>query len=194
MASFKNTTLLLLLFQAIVLINHQVRSDDEEENLLQGINKYRTNLNLTALTKNENAACLAEQIADQYKDQPCTNTTGSNTVPGTENQFPNYPDLLAHCQLNISNTRDGMIMPACVPDLDPTLVLWNFTKSQYSGNLNETTYTGAGIASEGNWIVVVLTTNSSTGSFETYKGAGYICRPSHLYYLIVFLMGCFLLL
>ncbi|XP_021761099.1 uncharacterized GPI-anchored protein At3g06035-like [Chenopodium quinoa] len=194
MASFNNTTFLLFLFLAIVLINHQVRSDDEEDSLLQGINKYRTSLNLTAFTKNDNAECLAEQMADQFKDQPCTNSTGSNTVPGTENQFPNYPDFLAHCHLNISNTADGMIMPACVPNLDPTLVLWNFTKSQYSGNLNDTKYVGAGIASEGNWIVVVLTTNSSEGSFETYKAAGFISRPSHLFYMIVFLMGCFFLL
>ncbi|KAL2922535.1 hypothetical protein RDABS01_014026 [Bienertia sinuspersici] len=172
----------------------KMEQSDEEDKLLQGINKYRTSLNLTTLTKNENAACLAEQIADQYKEQPCTNSTGSNTVPGTENQFPNYPEFLAHCHLNITNTRDGMIMPACVPNLDPTLVLYNFTKSQYSGDLNDTSYTGAGIASEGNWIVVVLTTNSSSGSFESFNNAGFNSRPCLLYHLTAFLMGCFFLL
>ncbi|XP_041013084.1 uncharacterized GPI-anchored protein At5g19250-like [Juglans microcarpa x Juglans regia] len=142
-----------------------VQRDDEDDTLLQGINSYRASLNLTALPHNDNAECLADEIADKFKNQPCTNTTGSNTVPGTEPQFSDYPNLLAKCHLNFSNTQDGAIMPACVPNLEPNLVLSNFTKSQYSGNLNDTKYTGAGIGSEKNWIVVVLTTNTSTGSF-----------------------------
>ena len=60
-------------------------------------------------------------IANQFKKQPCTNTTGANTVPGTEPQFSNYPDLLSKCDLAISNTRDGNVMPACVPGLLPSL-------------------------------------------------------------------------
>ncbi|KAJ6323774.1 hypothetical protein OIU76_011128 [Salix suchowensis] len=112
---------------------------DEEDGLLRSINSYRTSLNLTVLTKNDNAECLAGEIADQFKNQPCTNSTGSNTVPGTETQFPNYPTLLAKCHLN----------------------------TQYSGNLNDTKFTGAGIGSDGNWIVVVLTTSTPEGSFVT---------------------------
>lgn len=194
-ASLRNTTLLFLLFQAIILIAHQVKSDDLKDNLLQGINKYRTSLNLTTFTENKNAECFAEELADQFKDQPCTNSTGSNTVPGTEEQLPNYPDLLSHCHLNITNTRDGSIMPACVPNLDPGLVLSNFTGSQYSGSLNETKFSGAGIGSAGNWVVVVLTTEGSSGSFETDKGGAFVSRPMSVYHLmIVFLMGCFLLL
>ncbi|XP_074292205.1 putative GPI-anchored protein At3g06035 [Silene latifolia] len=192
MASFKEIAFLFLLLQATFLINHQVKSDDEEDNLLQGINKYRASLNLTALVKNENAACFAGQIADQFKGQPCTNTTGSNTIPGTEPQFPNYPDLLAHCHLNMSNTQDAAVMPACVPKLDPSLVLTNFTQSQYSGSLNDTKYTGIGIESEGDWIVVVLSTNSSSSSFEDATGAGSIFSPNLLVYLVAVFMGYFL--
>ncbi|KAJ6431233.1 hypothetical protein OIU84_018680 [Salix udensis] len=140
---------------------------DEEDGLLRSINSYRTSLNLTVLTKNDNAECLAGEIADQFKNQPCTNSTGSNTVPGTETQFPNYPTLLAKCHLNVSNTRDGALLPACVPNLDPSLVLTNFTQSQYSVNLNDSKFTGAGIGSDGNWIVVVLTTSTPEGSFVT---------------------------
>ncbi|KAJ8442740.1 hypothetical protein Cgig2_011010 [Carnegiea gigantea] len=185
MASFfKKTTLLLLLVQVIILMSDQVKSDGLEDNLLQGINKYRTSLNLTALTKNQNAACLAGEMADQFKDQPCTNSTGANTVPGTEEQLPNYPDLLSHCHLNITNTRDGMVMPACVPNLDPGLVLSNFTESQYSGSLNDTKFTGAGIGSAGNWVVVVLATNDPSGSFETYKGAAFTARPVNMFCLV----------
>ncbi|KAF6134967.1 hypothetical protein GIB67_037494 [Kingdonia uniflora] len=162
-----------------------VKPTDEEENLLQGINRYRATLNLTALVENNNAECFAGEIADQFKNQPCTNTTGSNTVPGTEIQFSNYPTLLTKCHLNITNTKDGVIMPACVPNLDPTLVLSNFTQSQYSGYLNDTNYSGAGIGSEGNWIVIVLSTNTSDGSFVTADksaAADLVAKDGVIYY------------
>ncbi|KAG6764782.1 hypothetical protein POTOM_032268 [Populus tomentosa] len=175
---------------------------DEEDALLQGINKYRTSFNLTTLTKNDNAECLAEEIADQFKNQPCTNTTGSNTVPGTEPQFPNYPSLLAKCHLNVSNTRDGAVMPACVPNLDPSLVLTNFTRTPYSDNLNDTKFTGAGIGSDGNWIVVVLTTSTPEGSFVTSKTDGSDSNAANLtakntgliYHLLFLLIGSLFML
>jgi len=186
--------LLPLLLSSILLLNHPVKCDDENDNLLQGINSYRASLNLAALSKNDNAACLAGEIADQFKDQPCTNTTGSNTVPGTETQFSDYPNLLTKCHLNVSNTQDGVIMPACVPKLEPSLVLTNFTGSQYSGNLNDTKFTGAGIGSENNWIVVVLTTNTSAGSFVPFNAASVVSRIGLIFHLIFLLMGSIFLL
>jgi hypothetical protein len=151
-------------------------------------------LNLAALSKNDDAECLAGEIADQFKGQPCTNTTGSNTVPGTEPQFADYPNLLAKCHLNVSNTQDGVIMPACVPKLETSLVLTNFTGSQYSGNLNDTKYVGAGIGSEDNWIVVVLTTNTSTGSFTPSNAASVVSRIGLIFHLLFLLMGYIFLL
>lgn len=56
-------------------------------------------------------------------------------------------------------------MPACVPNLNPSLVLSNFTMSQYSGYLNDTKFSGVGIGSEDNWIVVILTTSTPEGSY-----------------------------
>ncbi|KAK4482892.1 hypothetical protein RD792_010065 [Penstemon davidsonii] len=167
---------------------------DEEDNLLQGINQYRASLNLTALTKVDRAECLASEVADQFKKQPCTNSTGSNTVPGTEPQYANFPNLLSKCHLNVTTTRDGQILPACVPNLEPGLVLSNFTRSQYSGYLNDTQFTGIGIASEDNWIVVVLTTSTPEGNYQVgsnsnmngaygLKAVGYI-----VYLLISFFM------
>ncbi|BAT94029.1 hypothetical protein VIGAN_08059600 [Vigna angularis var. angularis] len=188
---------LLLSSLVILLMNHPVKcDDDEEDNLYQGINKYRASINLKALTRNDNADCLANKIADQFKKQPCTNTTGSNTVPGTEPQFSNYPDLLTKCHLAISNTRDGNIMPVCVPGLVPSLVLTNFTKSLYSDSLNDTKYTGIGIGSEDNWIVVVLTTNTPAGTFSPYTsdGANLISRSGLLYCSMLFLVGYIFLL
>ncbi|MED6197914.1 hypothetical protein PIB30_061296 [Stylosanthes scabra] len=172
MAFVKFSLLFSLLLSSIFLMTNPVKCDDDEEDALyDGINKYRASLNLKALTKNENADCLADKIADQFKKQPCTNTTGANTVPGTEPQFSNYPDLLAKCHVAISNTKDGIVMPACVPGLVPNKVLTNFTKSLYSDNLNDSKFTGIGIGSEDNWIVVVLTTNTPAGDFAPYSSA-----------------------
>ncbi|KAK6146093.1 hypothetical protein DH2020_019962 [Rehmannia glutinosa] len=161
MASLSQFLLLSLLFHSILII----KCDDEEDNLVQGINQYRASLNLTALTKNDRAECLASEVADQFKNQPCTNSTGSNTVPGTEPQYSNFPGLLSKCHLNVTTTRDGQILPACVPSLDPSLVLSNFTMSQYSGFLNDTQFSGIGVGSEDNWIVVVLTTSTPDGNY-----------------------------
>ncbi|KAK8623684.1 hypothetical protein V6N13_065047 [Hibiscus sabdariffa] len=166
--AFSKISLLFPLFLSILFISSPVFCDtDEEDDLLKGINAYRASLNLTTLTKNENAECLADELADEFKNQPCTNSTGANTVPGTEPQFANYPNLLVKCHLNVSVTRDGAVMPACVPNLVPSIVLTNFTQSQYSDNLNETKYTGIGIGSDGDWIVVVLTTSTAEGNYAT---------------------------
>lgn len=167
---------------------------DEEDILLTGINSYRTTQNLTTLSKNENAECLADEIADQFKNKPCTNDTGSATVPGTEPQFANYPQILAKCHLNVSDTRDGSIMPACVPRLESSLVLTNFTKSQYSMSLNDSKFTGIGIGKEDDWIVVVLTTNTPEGSYSTatptkQESSGFTFSVGLVSYLIVFMFS-----
>ncbi|GJR57770.1 hypothetical protein Tco_1499932 [Tanacetum coccineum] len=166
MAYFQRHAILALVIFSIICIKHTVKSDDEDDNLFSGLNSYRATLNLSTLTENDRAKCLADKIADQLKKQPCTNTTGSNTVPGTEPEFSNYPQLLEKCHLNVTTTRDGAVLPACVPNLDPTLVLSNYTRSQYSMSLNDTKYTGVGIGSEDNWIVVVLTTNTPEGGYS----------------------------
>ncbi|WZZ41972.1 hypothetical protein YC2023_038231 [Brassica napus] len=170
-----STYKLLLISFILIFLSRHVLSDidceyaDEEDVLFIGINSYRASQNLTTLNNNENAECLADEIADQLKNKPCTNDTGSATVPGTEPQFADYPNILAKCHLSVSDTRDGLIMPACVPFLEssPSLVLTNFTKSQYSLSLNDSKFTGMGIGKEDDWIVVVLTTNTPQGSFST---------------------------
>lgn len=169
--------LLLFLVPAIFLLPNSTKADDAKDQLLNGINRYRTSLNLSALAENENADCLADEMANQFKNQDCSNTTGADTVPGTEEQFSNYPQLLDHCHLNISVTRGGVIMPACVPNLETSLVLSNFTQSQYSQYLNDSLYIGAGIASEDNWIVVVLTANTPNGSFSPAEANSNVAGP-----------------
>ncbi|KAK4283688.1 hypothetical protein QN277_000613 [Acacia crassicarpa] len=190
MAFSKFSLIISLLLSSTLFLCHPVLSDNEEDNLYSEINKYRKSLNLTTLTKNDNAECLAGELADQFKNQPCTNTTGANTVPGTEPQLPNYPNLLAKCHLNVSITRDGAVMPACVPGLDPSLVLTNFTKSLYSENLNDTKFSGIGIGSDDNWIVVVLTTSNPEGSYSpaVASGADMISKISLTYCSILLLL------
>lgn len=168
-------------------------SADEEDSLLNSLNEYRATLNLTALVKNKNAECFAEEMADQFNDQKCTNTTGSNTVPGTEPTFENYPKLLSKCHLNISDTRDGMILPACVPNLAATQLLSNFTQSQYSQYLNDSKYTGIGFGNEEDWMVVVLTTGAPGGSFATYNAASLVSKTSLIYYLMYLMVIFFFL-
>ncbi|PKA62275.1 putative GPI-anchored protein [Apostasia shenzhenica] len=183
--------LCILLLGALV---HLARSDDSTDQLLKGINSYRASLNLSTLTENDNADCLAEQIAKKFKGQPCTNTTGANTVPGTEQQFPDYPDLLSHCHLNATVTQDAAIMPACVPELNTDLVLSNYTKSQYSGSLNDSKFVGAGLAEEGDWVVVVLSTNTPAGSLSPATGVGSLHCVAFSYHLTVLLLTLLLLL
>ena len=86
-----------------------------------------------------------------------------------------------------NNTLDGEILPICVPKLDPTAVLSNYTNSQYAKYLNDSNYTGAEIGSEKNWMVVVLSTNTSTGSF--FGAASLIANMSVSNYLAALFFG-----
>ena len=75
-------------------------------------------------------------------------------------------------------------MPACVPNLDSGLVLTNFTKSQYSGSLNDTKFVGAGVANDGDWVVVILTTNTPSGNFASDTGVSSAVKVVFRYYLL----------
>ncbi|XAR52583.1 hypothetical protein NMG60_11020728 [Bertholletia excelsa] len=140
--------------------------EDEEDNLLQGINSFRQSLNLPALSKNDKAGCLAGEIADLLEGQPCS-TTGpiTSATANSRPQIVNYPNLLDKCDIDVNSTQDGVILPVCVPKLVPTLVLTNYTRSDYAKYLNNSKYTGAGLGSEEDWMVVVLTTSTLTGNF-----------------------------
>ncbi|XP_059654433.1 uncharacterized GPI-anchored protein At3g06035 [Cornus florida] len=164
MAFLRYPLSLFLVLNVIVLLSNSVICDDKENDLLQGINRYRSSLGLPPLAKNDNAECLADEIADKLEDQPCTRAIG--TVP----EFSNYPDALKKCHSNVKTTKDGVILPVCVPNRVPTLVLTNYTHSPYATYLNKSKYTGVGIGSEDDWMVVVLATNTPAGNFVS--GAG----------------------
>ncbi|ESQ41934.1 hypothetical protein EUTSA_v10014774mg [Eutrema salsugineum] len=181
---------LFLLSVVILSLHRPVLSDNEEEEfLLKTINIYRTSINLTTLTQNDNAECLADEIADEFKNRPCTSNTGSALDPGSE---PGFPKLLTKCRLNINATRDGVIMPACAHNHDASHVLTNYTNSLIK-NLNDSKFTGIGIGSDVNWVVIILTTNTTEGGYSksggfTFGVNGVVSSSSLLVLLFSFFM------
>ncbi|KAH7846049.1 hypothetical protein Vadar_009110 [Vaccinium darrowii] len=172
-SSLQLSLLIFVLLHAILLLPNPVYCNDEEDNLLQGLNSYRNSLSLPALAKNDKAGCLADEVADVLEDKPCIPNMGPITAaPGSQPQIPNYTDLLKKCDIDPNTTREGVILPVCVPNHIETLMLTNYTHTQYSKHLNNSKYTGAGVGSEDDWMVVVLTTNTPSGSFASTSNAG----------------------
>lgn len=166
-----------LLIQASLLILPRpvLSSDDDENTLLQGLNSYRSSLKLPPLTKNKQAGCLADELAEEVKDHPCVATTAANAIQsGTGSPFVNYPKLLKKCDIDPNKTTDGIILPVCVKKLIPTLVLTNYTRTGYGRYINDSRFTGAGLGSEDDWMVAILTTSTPGGSFAS-SGVGVSC-------------------
>lgn len=93
-------------------------------------------------------------------------TTAANAILGTGPQiYSNYQKQLSKCKIDVNTTRDGVILPVCVPKRVPSLVLTNYTRTGYSTYLNDSRFTSAGVGKEDDWVVVVLTRSSVSGSF-----------------------------
>ncbi|KAL8155408.1 putative GPI-anchored protein At3g06035 [Apium graveolens] len=181
---------LSVLLLAVFLLTVPVRCD-EKDNLLQGINSYRRTKGLPELTKNDKAGCLADQIAEKMEGQPCARVTGSNSTPPSPPnppQFSNYPDALKKCKVDIAHTKDGVILPVCVKDRVPTLVLTNYTQSSYGVYLNNSKFTGAGIGKEEDWTVVVMSTNTPSGTLSSGSVYSNVCIMCHMFFLLVSLL------
>ncbi|KAL2468553.1 Glycoprotein membrane precursor GPI-anchored [Forsythia ovata] len=163
-----------------------VKHDDDH--LLQGINSFRQSSNVPPLAKHDNANCLAEEIADQLEDKPCVSNYTASSMPS---QLANYPSLLKKCKIDINSTRDGVILPVCVPHRVATLVLTNYTQSQNSRYLNNSKYTGVGMGHEDDWTVLVLATNTPGGTFASKACLLSIITLSHL---VSMFLGLFLAL
>ncbi|XP_022744536.1 uncharacterized GPI-anchored protein At3g06035 [Durio zibethinus] len=188
MASLKPSHFFFVVVLAIFLLSHPVHSNDEEDNLLQGLNSYRTSVNLPAFNKNKNAHCVAEKIADDIDDdQPCTNPSISR---GNETKLSEYPKAISKCGIDVNTTSDVIVLPVCVPKLVPTLVLTNFTRTHYSKFINDSSFTGIGLDSEDEWMVVVLATNTPAGSLANgaYSLVNAKVGLGH-HYMLLFLLG-----
>ncbi|XP_010492979.1 PREDICTED: uncharacterized GPI-anchored protein At5g19230-like [Camelina sativa] len=166
---------LLFLLAVFLSLHRPVLSDNsaKEEGLVSGFNIYRKSINITTLAKNENAECFAEEIAGQFNNPPCTNVTGSTLVPETDPRIQNLPKLLAKCRLNTTVIRDGAVMQFCFPKHDQNPDLTKFSPA-VDQNLNDSKFTGIGMGSEsdGEWLVVVLTTNTLEGGYASTTNSG----------------------
>nr|POF14909.1 putative gpi-anchored protein [Quercus suber] len=141
---------------------------EDEDNLLQGINSYRNSLNRPALIKNEKADCLADEIANELEDEPCTSPTNGATIkPSSTTQLPDLPKHFKKCRIDVNTTVNGIILPVCVPKLVPTIVLTNYTRTANAKYINSSKYTLAGFGAEDDWMVTVLGTNTTGGSFSS---------------------------
>ncbi|XP_041016550.1 uncharacterized GPI-anchored protein At5g19250-like [Juglans microcarpa x Juglans regia] len=171
--------------------------DKEEKQLFKDINSYRESvLYLPVFIPNAKAACLADKIADQLKkDKPCLDAHSYRYTPDNNRRlnstFKDFDKLLSRCHINVNTTADGAILPVCVAKLDETTVLNNYRNSQYGRYLKDSNFTHAGIGSDDDWIVVILSTNTSTGSFS---GAPISLAPSFLGMVIASLFSCLLLI
>lgn len=101
--------------------------------------------------------------------------------------FPYFSKLITKCNIDNSTTTDGIILPVCVPDLDPDLVLNNYTNTKFTQFLNDSKYTGAGVGSEDDWMIVVLTTDSPSGSFT--GGAASLAAIGMVHYMVALFLG-----
>ncbi|KAL3631654.1 hypothetical protein CASFOL_024638 [Castilleja foliolosa] len=187
MESFGSRLAILVLLNAgLLLLSVPAVNSDEDDNLLQGINSFRQSANAPPLTKHDKAECVADQIADQLQDQHCTST------PPTQSQLmSNYPNVLRKCKIDVNTTTDGMILPVCVPHRVSTLVLTNYTQSRNSQYLNSSRFTGAGIGTEDDWTVLVLTTGTTGGSFASTSCLSLVAVSAHYIlslYFILFLL------
>ncbi|KDP23527.1 hypothetical protein JCGZ_23360 [Jatropha curcas] len=157
MASLKLRLILLGLLLAIFLLSSPVHCDDDEDDLFKCLNSHRAYLDLPTLVNNEDAECLAGEVAKELEDQPCN---GSHPL-----QLDEHTDLLSKCDINISHAKEGVVLPVCVPDLVPTVVFTNYTRTHYAKYINDSKFAQAGVGSKGDWMVVVLGTNSTGGDF-----------------------------
>ncbi|KAL8515284.1 hypothetical protein ACS0TY_014123 [Phlomoides rotata] len=150
MASITYFLFLSLLFHSIFL----VKCDDEDD-LLQGINQFRSSSGLPLLSHNNGIECLADDIADRLKNQPCTgNTSAPQPRPS------DYADLITKCRLTNATLQGIQILPVCLPESQSSQRLNAYTTSPspYATYLNDTRFSGIGIGSDDNWTVVILTT------------------------------------
>ncbi|KAI4349990.1 hypothetical protein L6164_010523 [Bauhinia variegata] len=165
--------------------------DDEKDSVLKGINSYRQTLNLPVLNKVEKASCLADEIAEDLEDVPCENV--NQYAPGAAGgnlRLPNFQKHVDKCDIDVNTTTDGAVLPVCVAKLVPTVVLSNYTHSdRYARYLNNTMYTGIGLGSEDDWMVIVLTSNTTAGSFSAPANAAPTCLHPHAWMELCYLLA-----
>ncbi|XP_062006184.1 uncharacterized GPI-anchored protein At5g19250-like [Rosa rugosa] len=192
MAFSKLSLFAFVLVHAFLLHSSPVYCNEEEDDLFEELNSFRGSLNLTAFTENEKADCIADEISDELEDELCSRAAEYQIKPGNGPQFPSFTKSLTKCDIDNSTTTDGIILPVCVRNLDPDLVRTNYTDTKFAHFLNDSKYTGAGLGSKDDWMIVVLTTDAHSGSFT--GGAASLVAIGMVHYMVALLLGLFLVL
>ncbi|CAL5214605.1 unnamed protein product [Lathyrus oleraceus] len=171
MACFNLNLPLLASLWAFLFLSNPAHYKNKVDSILKGINNYRQTKNLAPLNKNDKASCLVDEVAEEIQDTPCEKVTQyyPTSGPGGNLRIPNLLRYVDKCDINVNTTTDGVILPVCVPKLEPIVVLSNYTRNDiYAKFLNNSKYNGVGLNSEDDWmvLVLVLTTNTTTGTFS----------------------------
>lgn len=188
MASFKLGLYLLIVS---VLVFHLLPSPvvcDDDDDVLHDINIYRQVLNLPVLDERVKASCLAEEIAEDLEDKKCDEFRNYYPLPGSTSKFPNFQKSVKKCKINVNTTKEGVIMPLCVPKLNTDDLFSNYTKyHRYTKYLNNSKYKIAGIGSENDWMVLIVSTNTSSGDFSNATSLLAQALKGHFLMLALFL-------
>ncbi|XP_062084725.1 uncharacterized GPI-anchored protein At3g06035-like [Humulus lupulus] len=189
--AFSNMSLVLFVLACtLILHSHPVVCNEKEDDVFNAINDYRKSHNVSVLNRNKPADCLADEIADDLSDQECTgNDAFAKDPSSTVTRVVNFPKLVKKCNIEVNSTMDGIILPVCVHKLVKDVVLNNFTKTSYTKFLNDSKYTGAGVGSENDWLVMILSTNEPSGSFS---GATSLVAFGMVQSIVVSFLGLFL--
>ncbi|KAL5566101.1 hypothetical protein UlMin_029265 [Ulmus minor] len=189
MAFYELSLSLFVLACAFLLPSSPVLCDGvAEDAFLDTINYYRQSQKVSALTKNEKAGCLAEEFAEELDDKSCS--TAYDFAKDPAHSVPkavDYEELLKSCDIDLNTTKDGIILPMCIPRIVASIVLNNYTNSVYGKHLNDSKYTGAGVGSQDDWIVVVLSTNKQSGSFSGAVSSLALGMVQHCSEIVLFL-------
>ncbi|KAK7284339.1 hypothetical protein RJT34_19084 [Clitoria ternatea] len=168
---FKLVLLLVALFFAFLFISNPVHCNDKEDSVLEGINSFRQIKNLSSLNQVPKATCFANQVAEEIEGMPCEtfNQSSLEPSPGGNPKMLNLQKHIDKCDIknvNLSSSSDGLealILPVCVSKLEPTVVLSYYTNSDYYAQfLNNSKYTGVGLGTEDDWMVLLLLTTDTT--------------------------------
>ncbi|KAJ8447744.1 hypothetical protein Cgig2_015107 [Carnegiea gigantea] len=161
--------LFILMNPAFFSLLIQVLSDDETKStLLKGLNDYRGSKGLPGFLENKQADCLAEKLIEnddlKLKERTC--------APGHHGSYiEDHKKVVENCDMDPKKVSHGIFLPVCVPNLNPDLLLGNYTKTTYQKLLEGPKFNAVGFASKDDWVVVVLGTQNDYGSLAS-RGAG----------------------
>jgi len=145
-----------------------------DHDLLHDINTYRKPLNLPILEEKYKASCLAINIAYDLEDRHCEYFHDFHPI---NPEIPNFQRSVKKCDININTTRDGVIMPVCVPQMHGDDLFSNYTKNNhFTPYLNNSKYTIAGVGHDLDKMVLIIGTNTASGDFSS---ASYLLSKGH---------------